>query len=87
MTNEAKAVPFAAPTKKATCYMQHWAFVSNALSDCRPDPDQRFDYELWKKLAHTVAHDFSKDNPRFSKTFFFTACGMEPRQKKGTREG
>lgn len=64
--------------------MPIWSFVAKSMSDCKPDVESRFDYELWKKIAHTLAHDFSKDNPRFSKTAFFNECGMEPRKvKKG----
>lgn len=32
---------------------------------------------MWRSVVYALANDFAKDSPRFNRTKFYTACGVQ----------
>jgi hypothetical protein len=70
--------------KQVTFMTRHWIGISKMLRAARPDLDDVFDYEVWKRIVFEIGAGLQADNDRFQLGRFYTECGMPPKRKKST---
>jgi len=60
--------------KRPLFILPHYAYIASSLKAARPS--NQFDYEVWLRAVHTLAHDLGVDNKFFDKKKFYKECGQ-----------